>query len=288
MKNVVVLFPLMMSMHIADAPAVLNALLATVAFCMASSFTYVLNDIYDRSRDALHPRKKDRPLASGRIDESTAAIAAVVLAVLAGAAVSVLGIATILVLMAYLLVHVAYTYWLKEKMLLDVMCIAGGFVLRALAGATAIHVTPTPWLFICTFTLCMFMGFCKRYMEIVAIGDSKQAIAHRPTLVGYTAELLTHVITLSAAIAVISFLLYSLSDQTVQRIGTNYLAATLPLVVYGVFRFAMLSIHGLYSDPTDLILRDRPFQVTAVVWIAAGLIIVYWGRGIQAWLAMHY
>ncbi|HUS46671.1 MAG TPA: hypothetical protein VM098_01020, partial [Phycisphaerae bacterium] len=111
---------------------------------------------------------------------------------------------------------------------------------------------------------------------------------HRPTLAGYAPELLTHLITLSAGVAVVSFLAYASSPATVGRFGTDYLIYTIPLVTYGIFRFAMLSMRGLYADPTDLMLRDRPFQLTAVLWIAAAAAIIQWGRALKAWLDCLY
>ena len=167
-------------------------------------------------------------------------------------------------------------------MLLDVICIAIGFVLRASAGAVAIRVAISPWLFICMFTICLFMGFCSRYNELVTIGDRAVAGNHRQTLMTYTPDLLTHLITLSAGIAVVAFLFYGLTESTVRQFGTHYFVYTLPLVVYAVFRFAMLSMKGCYADPTDLILRDRPFQITAALWMASAVGIIVWGPRVAA------
>ncbi len=132
------------------------------------------------------------------------------------------------------------------------------------------------------------MGFCKRYNELVTIGDLSRAGGHRNTLIAYTPDLLTHLITISAAIAVVAFLFYGLADSTVEQFGTNYFVYTLPLVVYAVFRFAMLSMNGAYSDPTDLILRDRPFQATVVLWFISAFAIIVWGRELTGWIEGFY
>ncbi|MHC4982222.1 MAG: decaprenyl-phosphate phosphoribosyltransferase [Planctomycetota bacterium] len=283
-KNVIVLFPVIFAMRIGDGQAWLKAGLAAVAFCLASSAAYVINDIYDRDKDSRHPRKSGRPLASGRMSLAAAAGEGIILAAAAaGVAFSVNWLTAVTVL-AYVALQLAYTFYLKSKMLVDVICIALGFVLRAVAGAVAIAVEISPWLFVCTFTLCLFMGFCKRCNEIVTMPGGAEAREHRPTLSGYTSELLTHLITLSAGVAVVSFLLYGMSPRTVGNFGTNYLIYTIPIVVYGVFRFAMLSMKGAYADPADLVLRDRPFQLTAVIWVAAALVVIRWGRSLQAWL----
>ncbi len=282
-KNVIVLFPVLFARKSGDAGAWARAGLAAAAFCLASGAVYAFNDIRDRAKDLLHPDKRLRPLPSGAITVPTAAAAAVVLAVAGLAVAWWAGAAAAAAVLAYLLLQAAYTMKLKQAILLDVICIAIGFVLRAVGGALAIRVVVSPWLFVCTFTLCLFMGFCKRANELASLGDAEQAGNHRPTLTGYTSELLTHLITLSAGVAVVSFLLYATSARTVAHLGTDYLVYTLPVVIYGVFRFAMLSMRGRYTDPTGLILRDRPFQLTLLIWIAAAVAVIRWGRDIQQW-----
>jgi len=282
-KNVFVLIPLVTA-GLYDRPeAWLAVLLATVSFSLVAGGVYAINDIVDRGSDRLHPRKKDRPLAAGRIQPSTAALlaAAVLTAGLAlGALVNWL---VLLTLGTYVLLQMAYTAYLKGKMFLDVICVAMGFVLRAVAGATALAVAISPWLFVCTFTLCLFLGFCKRSNEAATLREGAPAREHRLTLAGYTPELLTHLITLSAGIAVVAFLLYASSPRTVEHFGTNYLIYTLPLMVYAIFRFAMLSMKAAYADPTDLIIRDRPFQLTVLLWALCAMAIVHWGDQIRTW-----
>ena len=280
-KNLIVLAPVLFARRTGDPVAWILAGLAAGAFCLASSAVYVFNDIRDREADRRHPRKKDRPLASGAVSVRAAAAECVVL--LAGAAG--LGFAANPFVLAtvglYVLLQAAYSLVLKHRMLVDVICIALGFVLRAMAGALAIRVEISPWLFVCTFTLCLFLGFCKRCNELVTMGADDDAFAHRRTLAGYTPELLTHLITLSAAVSVVAFLSYALSDRTVENLGTNFLVYTLPVVVYVVFRFAMLSMRGRYADPTDLITHDRPFQLVSLLWLAMVVVVIRWGRQLQ-------
>lgn len=281
-KNVVVLLPVLFGMRMGDTRSWINAFAAAVAFCLISSFGYILNDIMDRKADSGHPSKRNRPIASGSITVLKGGVLGVIL-LLAGVAVSwrisplLLGVAC-----CYLLLQVCYSLALKHVVLIDVICIAIGFVLRAVAGALAIRVSVSPWLVICMFTLCLFMGFCKRFSEVVTIGDMTAAKNHRPTLISYTSELLTHLITLTAGIAIISFLLYGLSDSTIANFGTNYFVYTLPVVIYAIFRFAMLSMEGAYSDPTDLILHDIPFQATIVLWMGLVFVVIKYGSGIES------
>jgi len=283
-KNTVVLLPILFGMRTSDADSWARIVWAAVAFCFVSSFGYIINDICDRQSDRNHPRKKDRPLAAGRVSVSAAVIEAIVF-LSAGLVVAYcLSVLLLWVVAGYVVLGIYYTFVLKHHALVDVICIAMGFVLRAVAGAVAIGVVISPWLFICMFTICLFMGFCKRYSEIVTIGDVREAEGHRATLIEYTPELLTHLITLSAGIAVVGFLLYGLSERTIEQFGTNYFIYTLPIVVYGVFRFAMLSMKANYVDPTDLILHDSVFQMTVLLWVASAVVIIRWGRELASWI----
>lgn len=277
-KNVIVLFPLAFSMHLGDAHGWARAILAMLAFCLTSSAVYAINDVHDRHADRLHPRKRLRPIASGDVSVGAALALAGALALgglLVAARVNpvVLGLVA-----AYVALQMVYTFWLKGKMLLDVMCIATGFVLRAAGGAQAIPVYISPWLIICTFMLCLFMGFCKRRCEVRTLADAEQATRHRHVLRAYTPELLTHLITLSAGLAVVSLMLYATSPKTIERYHTIALLYTTPIFLYAVARFAMLCIVGAYDDPTDLILRDHPFQITVIMWMMAVIVAIVWGK----------
>jgi len=283
-KNVFVLAPIVFSLRTWDTSAWARVGLAIAAFCCASSVVYIINDLRDRAGDRLHPQKRHRPLAAGEVSVRAALVEAGVLLAGALALAWSCNLPLLGVVVAYLLLQTAYTFFLKYKMLVDVMCIALGFVLRAVAGAVAIPVAASQWLIICTFAICLFLGFCKRANEIATLGGHEGGRFHRHTLAGYRADLLTHLITLSAGLAVVSFLLYASSDWTVGRFHTVYLSYTVPLILYAVCRFAMLSMRGVYADPTDLILRDRPFQLTTVLWVFAAVLIILWGRDLQAWM----
>ena len=291
-KNVLVFLPVLTAKRMGDPWAWLSAAVAAAAFCLISSAAYIVNDIRDRANDRLHPRKRNRPLAAGQVTVAAAATEATVLLLgsLAAAAVVDWGRQPVLILViaAYILLQLTYSFMLKRIMLMDAICIALGFVLRAAGGAVAIRVVISPWLFVCTFSLCLFLAFCKRRNEIVTLGGLGRAGEHRSTLSGYTPELLTHLITLSAAIAIIAFLFYAINSRTVANLGTTFLLYTLPLVVYAVCRFAMLSMGGRYADPTDLILHDRPFRLAAALWATAAVLIIRYGPALSEWLSEHY
>jgi len=267
-------------------PQALLPVIATfVLFCVLSSSVYVVNDIKDAAQDRLHPTKRDRPIAAGRISVTTAGLLAALLVIVGLGGGLMINFLVMAVAAGYLLVNLLYTWYLKDHLIVDVMCIAAGFVLRALAGAVAIKVPISPWLIICTFTLCMFLGFGKRRCEIALWGGDRLAASdHRPVLARYSLELLGHLLSISAAVAVISFLLYTMDPHTSLKFGTNYLIYTTPLVIYGIFRFAVLIQSGKISGPVEIITRDWPFQTTVVLWGAMAFVIVHWGTVIQRWL----
>lgn len=260
--------------------------LGMACFSIISSAVYIFNDIRDQNEDRLHPRKRNRPIASGEVSVASAAGLAALCLVVGMGGSALLDFGFMLVAATYLVLQALYTLALKHMVVLDVITLGLSFVLRAVAGAVLVHVEISPWLVLCTFTLCLFMGFSKRRCELGAMnangGDAK---LHRKTLAEYTPDLLNHMTTLTAGVAVVSFVLYAVDGRTVREFGTNYLLYTFPLVVYAIFRFALLVEHGRVDGPTDVLLRDRPFQAAIVLWAVAALVIVYAGRDIRAWLA---
>lgn len=267
--------------------AVELSLVAFGVFCLASSAGYIFNDILDRHRDRLHPLKKDRPIASGAVSIPAAlGIMAGLIVVLVAVSLSLLSSVFLTTVLAYLVLTTAYSIALKHRMILDVVVIAMLFVLRALGGAAAIQVEASPWLLICTFMLCLFLGFGKRRCEIAAIGDVEAIREHRPTLVRYTPHLLTHLLSSSGGMAIITFLLYTLDTRpTPFEAQKQQLIYTLPLVVYGIFRYAMLIELGKATGPTDLIIKDPPFLVAIFLWLILAGLILYGPLGLWGTVA---
>jgi len=278
-KNVFVFAALAFGDKMGDRDAVVLSLAAFAAFCLASSAGYVLNDILDRQRDRLHPVKKNRPLVSGAVTLPAARGMVVVLV----AACGVLCMASPLparfawTVGAYVALAWTYSVALKYRMILDVVVIAILFVLRAMGGAVAIGVPVSPWLVVCTFMLCLFLGFGKRRCEIAMIENTHAMRGHRPTLVRYTPNLLTHLLSTSGGIAIMTFLLYTLDTgwQSPFEARRQNLVFTLPLVVYGVYRYAMLIELGKGTGPTDLLIKDPPFLIAIVLWALAAVFILY-------------
>ncbi len=250
-----------------DRDSLIMVVVVFAAFCLVSSASYGINDLMDRESDALHPKKRFRPLASGAISGIRAILWSGFL-LAAGMALSVYTLppATAIIVFAYFLMILAYSLSLKRRIILDIIIIAVGFVMRATAGAGAIEAFISPWLIVCTFTLCMFMGFGKRRCEIAQFKTAEEAGEHRKVLLRYTPELLNNLISVSAGITIMTFLLYTMDHNTPTTFPKHHLIYTIPLVAYGVFRYSMLCASGSVQGPVEIVLRDRPFQATVLLW----------------------
>ena len=275
-KNIVVFAAPAAGLKLSSAASLGQTTVAFAAFCLVASATYAINDVLDREADARHPTKRFRPVARGAIRPGMALGVAAALVILAGLiSAVVLNPHVLMVLGLYFVLTLAYSVALKHRVILDVIIVALGFVLRAWAGALAVDVAASDWLIACVFTLCLFMGFGKRRCEQVMIGDVNQAGQHRSTLLRYTPDLLNHLITVSAGIAVITFLLYTMDTTHPSPFHKQHLFYTLPIVVYAVFRFAMLTESGAYSGPTEIVLKDKPLLGAFILWTIAALGIAY-------------
>ncbi|MCG3131258.1 MAG: Decaprenyl-phosphate phosphoribosyltransferase [Phycisphaerae bacterium] len=274
-KNVVVLAGPVAAKRLFHREDFVNALLAFAAFCLASSAAYAINDTIDRHADAKHPTKRNRPLARGAIRPATAlTIAAVLITTALALSATLLNAKVVIILATYFVMVLGYSVALKNRILLDVIVIATGFVLRAWAGSEAVGVQTSEWLVACMFTLCLFLGFGKRRCELAMLNNEDDAREHRATLVRYTPDLLNHLITVSAGIAIITFLLYTM-DRGPSPFDRRLMFYTLPIVFYGVFRYAMITELGIFAGPTEIILKDKGMRASILLWAAVALAIVY-------------
>lgn len=279
-KNTLVFGGLVFSHSLFHVPAVLLSIQAFLLFCFAASAVYLLNDLNDLEEDRRHPKKRTRPLAAGLISPATVRGAMAFLAAgsLTGAFLINAGFGSVLTV--YLLMNVGYSLRLKHVVIVDVMIIAVGFVLRAVAGAVAIGVPPSPWLVLCTLTLALLVGFGKRRNELTVLKD--EAASHRACLEGYSTHFLDLMMTISGGAAVVTYALYTMADETVARFGSHALVMTTPFVIYGIFRFLFL-IHQKNEggDPSKLFATDRPTLINGVLWLAVSAFCVY---GPAEWL----
>ena len=255
------------------ALAVLSALGGFFCFSLAASAIYIFNDIIDREADKLHPEKSVRPIAAGGVSISSAIMISALCAVVAIVSSFILTEWLAVIVITYIVLMVLYSLVFKRIMILDCIIISVGFCLRAVAGAVVVGVFISPWLIICTFALCLFLGFSKRRSEVAQFQGAGECF--RKTLAGYTPELLAHMLDVTSGLAVVCFLLYAMDDRTFRIFGTNNLVYTTPMVLYCVFRFSTLIQKGSYSGPVRLILKDLPFQIGLVFWVLSCGAIIY-------------
>ncbi len=273
-KNGVVLAGLIFAGKAETPPLLQNALLAFVAFCLLSSAVYVFNDLVDRKRDQMHPLKKNRPIASGKVSSTTAVIVAFILAGTGVALALVISQAFLTVALAFLALNILYTIVLKNIVIIDVMTIAAGFVLRAYGGVVAIQVVFSEWLLITTFVLALFLGLGKRRHELTFLQDS--AASHRQILEKYSPYLLDQLIGVVTASTVVTYLFYTMSHEVQDKLHTPYLFVTIPFVIYGIFRYLYL-VHkeAQGGSPTTMLLTDLPLLIDVLLWLASVVIILY-------------
>lgn len=270
-KNAVVLAGVVFGLRLTDPTAVAQALLAVVAFCAVSSAVYLLNDVVDLQGDRAHPEKRLRPLAAGELGVGTALGTAALL--LAGSLALAWTVRPPLagVVAAYAALMVVYCLGLKRFVIVDVMAIAAGFVLRAVAGAVAVDVSISPWLLVCTSVLALLLGFGKRRHELASLPD---APAHRRNLDQYSLPLLDQLVSVAAGATVASYVLYAVEARRIG--GTPLVALTVPVVVYAVFRYLyLLQRGGGAGSPETMLVTDRPLLAAVVAWGALCVALLY-------------
>jgi 4-hydroxybenzoate polyprenyltransferase len=267
-KNLLVFAGLLFAAKLGDAVRWLEACMCFVAYCSISSAAYLANDVRDRGDDRLHPVKRSRPIARGELSPRTALTIAGALAVLALVLVAPLGVASLLLVAAFATLQAAYTLRLKHVVLLDVSTIAALFVVRAAAGAEAVHVPISGWLLLCTALLALFLALAKRRGELVLVGA--QRTPGRSVLEGYSLELVDQLIGIVASATVIAYAIYTLSAD-----HSRVLLATVPFVVFGVFRYLLLMHRDdIGEEPEQVLLTDVPILLAVAGWIATAAAIL--------------
>jgi 4-hydroxybenzoate polyprenyltransferase len=267
-KNLLLFAGLLFAAKLGDAARWGEAIAAFVAYCAASSAAYLVNDVRDAADDRAHPVKRARPVASGELPARLALGLAGLLAAAGLVAAALLGPWSAAFMGGFLVLQAAYTGGLKQLVLIDVMAIAGLFVLRAGAGAQAVDVRISPWLLICTGLLALFLALAKRRAELVLVGAEETP--GRPVLEGYSLALVDQLVTVVAASTVIAYSLYTFTAR-----DSNAMMATVPFVVYGLFRYLLLlHRHGLGEEPENVLLTDVPLLLTIAAWAATSAVIL--------------
>jgi 4-hydroxybenzoate polyprenyltransferase len=272
-KNGVVFAALIFDIQLFQSTPLLRTLAAFGLLCMLSSSVYLFNDVADFEKDRLHPKKRQRPLASGRLKKGVALAAAVLLPLVAVPLSFLLGWRFGVVASVYLASNLLYSFWLKNVVLIDVMLVAAGYVLRVGAGVAVITVERfSPWLYICMTLLALFMGFGKRRGELVLMRQNSGA--SRPVLQDYSIPFLDELINLVSSATVIAYSLYTFSAPNLP--DNHAMMLTIPFVLYGVFRYLyLIHIKGEGGAPDELVLTDRPLQITFGLWGLAAVAVLY-------------
>lgn len=267
-KNGFVLAGVVFSGLFTDQQALLMAIAAFFVFCLISSAGYVCNDIRDKDEDALHPVKCHRPIAAQKVSVAQARMLAVLLLVLALWGGFAIGTSFGLLVVSYFLLTMAYSLWLKKIVLIDLLVLAGGFVLRAAAGALAVGVTISPWLLICTTLLSLFLGLGKRRHELLLLEED--ASAHRATLQDYSPELLNQLLSSVTAATLVSYSIYTFTSG-----HGPAMMLTIPFVLFGLFRYLyLIYCRDLGGSPEEILLTDRQLLATVILWGVAVLLIL--------------
>jgi decaprenyl-phosphate phosphoribosyltransferase len=271
-KNVFVLAPLVFAKHLTHSSIIISAVGGFGVFCLLASGIYTMNDLVDVEADRVHPKKRFRPIASGRVPiwAGKALSGTLITIALAGAAIGPRPF--LYVALAYLALQIAYSFKLKKIAYVDVGCIAAGFVLRVLAGSFAVRVSPSFYMLACTALLALFLGFGKRRHELAGANAAKQ----RAALEQYSPRVLTTALAVTGLLTLATYLAYTLDPATQAMFASNWLWVTTIHPVFGVVRFLQLVVGGTKSEsPTQEILRDVPFMMNLVLYAVEVIVIIY-------------
>ena len=273
-KNLLVFAALIFSANLFEFDYIKDSILIFIYFCLAAGSIYVINDIVDRNEDIIHPEKKKRPIACGNISIVFSVIASITLLIVAVIGALCINITTGAVLGTYVILTLFYTIKLKHIVIIDILLVAIGFVLRAVAGAVAIDVYISSWLLVCTFFLALFLVIGKRRQELILLNEN--AADHRKILAEYNIRVLDQMIAVVAAITIVSYALYTLDSKTIEKFSTENLVFTIPLVILGLFRyFYLVYKKDLGSSPERILISDKGIMATVLVWILLIGLIIY-------------
>jgi len=274
-KNFFIFAGILFSQNLFNGALLLKVIAAFFIFCALSGSVYLFNDLMDREQDKQHPVKCRRPVASGKLSPVIAIRALIAIVIISLTASYLINRNFFTVSLCYLLLQFAYSLFLKHVIILDIFTIAAGFVLRVVAGAEAIDVGISSWLIICTILLSLFLGFSKRRHELTILEEDAQN--HRKVLKHYTPYLLDQMIGVVTASTVVCYMLYTTSQETIDKFGTKNLIFTIPFVLYGIFRYLYL-IHqkGEGGNPENILVSDIPLLIDIFLWATTAAIILYW------------
>lgn len=272
-KNIILFAALVFGKKIFDEFLVLKSILGFLCFSLIASSQYVFNDYLDKEQDALHPEKKFRPFAAKKIDPGFALFLTCIILSISLITSYKLSLAFFSLSFFYLGFNLLYSKFLKHIVILDVMSISIGFVIRAIAGAVLVGVNFSSWLILCTFMLALFWGFSKRRGEILLL---KNASEHRKILEEYSPEFLNLMMAISSTVTLLSYIMYTMSQNTISNLGTDKLFLTIPIVTYAIFRsLYIIYIKNMGHNPTKAIATDISVLISGIIWLILVSLILY-------------
>jgi len=273
-KNIVLFAGLIFSQNVFAVPLLLKSLAAFATFCLLASSIYLINDVKDIESDRNHPVKKERPIASGKIKPGSAIALAVILGGISLVSSFMLELNFFYLCAGYFVGMLFYSLFLKHTVILDIMIIAGGFILRAVAGAAAIGVSISSWLLVCTTFIALFLVISKRRHEVILLGEN--ASNHRQNLEEYGLKFLDQMIAIVTTATMMSYILYTVDTVTIEKFGTSNLLFTAPFVLFGIFRYLYLIYQkGRGGRPEQVLLNDPPILIAIILWVVTAVIIIY-------------
>ena len=273
-KNLFIFLPLFFALKITDTALLTNAFIAFIAFSLTASAIYTLNDYHDIEEDKQHPKKKNRPLASGAISKSQAISIMSVLAVVGFTLMAILSLKAVGILAAYIVMNIAYSFYLKHVAILDVTIIAIGFVLRLFIGSAVTGIQLSMWIVIMTFLLALFMALAKRRDDVLIYLDTGKKM--RKVIDGYNLQFLDTAMAIMASVVIVAYTIYTTSAEVLERVHSEYLYLTALFVILGILRY--LQVAFVLKDsgsPTKIVLKDRFMQFTLLGWIVSFAWILY-------------
>jgi 4-hydroxybenzoate polyprenyltransferase len=272
-KNFFVLVPAIFSKHIFETAFLKNVILAFFVFSLASSIVYIFNDIMDASKDAIHPLKKDRPIAKGKVTKGQAGLLMIVLFVIFLIITVRLKYDFVMIVWCYIILNILYTLFFKKIVIVDIFCIASGFMLRVLAGAFIISVLISNWLILTTMFLSLFLAVMKRRVEIAS---SPNALEQRDVLKDYSLNFTDQIGAITASGVILSYALYSVADRTVKSFGTEGLVYTTIFVIFGIFRYMYLVYKKeIGENVIEVLLTDLPMMINLILYVLTTVYIIY-------------
>jgi len=273
-KNLFIFLPLFFALKITNLELFLSAVLAFIAFSLTASGVYILNDYHDIEEDRQHPKKKNRPLASGAISKSQAIVLMTVLFCIGFILMAFLSLEAFGILVAYVILNIAYSLFLKHIAIADVMVIAIGFVLRLFVGSTVTDIPLSMWIVLMTFLLALFMALAKRRDDVLIYLDTGKKM--RKVIDGYNLQFLDTAMSIMASVVIVAYIMYVTSPEVIERIHSQYLYLTSFFVILGILRYLKIAFVNQDSgSPTKIVLKDRFMQLILIGWIISFAWILY-------------